>query len=635
MKKISALCVSIIFICSTFASCGSSGDKKTVSDDISISETTLTTTTIAPETTTTAVETTSTENQTTAQEETPVYNENPSEDSELSIVQKNSVAWLNYLALLTQEINSAQNNRMYMEEAYSALINNTNPAKVNEPTESQLVSLLDIIEKNRLIAVKRKRLQCIYEQNKARGIRAAIPNPIALLSSATALSPKRFVASVLYMAIDSYENYKSYNNELDQEYLKDGWELDDEAAENLHASRKRAFTYMIDIVKEYDLPGELALNENAIKEFVDCKNNSNTHQQIQFLESNESTYRYFGNYWLLRAKCYYDDKNYSGCLECIDKYENLHQNIFRCDYELAKTLPLAITSAYEIYYTSKYADTAQRYLEMIMNNTNNDEWSLRYYCAETYADLYSKTNNTEFLKKAYNIVLNNVNSLVSKQEELNKAYISDIMPVSVPNDATDEEEDQIEDYNESLEEKRKTELPETYEPLVINCDLLFTLAEKLNISESEKNHIDNILSSVFLTRSIQNRFSFMKYDESIDAEYDDDELTLPVSCVSESATIKVTVTCDGEEFVFDDWIIDKVERPDSNSFSSFKATYESDKADDHKWKENSNIKVEVFNGDSNEPYVLRFVSKLDEGVLPSWAPGFLPGTDKIVFEQVK
>ena len=32
---------------------------------------------------------------------------------------------LNHLAVLTQEINASQNSRMYMEEVYSMLINNT------------------------------------------------------------------------------------------------------------------------------------------------------------------------------------------------------------------------------------------------------------------------------------------------------------------------------------------------------------------------------------------------------------------------------------------------------------------------------------------------------------------------------
>ena len=48
------------------------------------------------------------------------------------------------------------------------------PEKVNETTESHLSSLLDIIEKYRMITVKRDRLQYIYDQNKAKALKEAM-----------------------------------------------------------------------------------------------------------------------------------------------------------------------------------------------------------------------------------------------------------------------------------------------------------------------------------------------------------------------------------------------------------------------------------------------------------------------------
>lgn len=211
------------------------------------------------------------------------------------------------------------------------------------------------------------------------------------------------------MAVDSFSSYSSYKNEVNQEYLKDGWELDDEAAENLHDSRKRAFTYMIDIVRQDDLPGDLALNESAIEKFVDCKNNTNVNQQIQFLEANENTYHAFGSYWLLLSECYYNNQQYQKCLDCITEYENLHSDIFRKDYSLAKTLPLAVAAASQVQTEDKYVKTAEKYLEMITDNTESDEWDLRYFAAEMYVDLYTKTQKKEYLQSAYDISLNNVN----------------------------------------------------------------------------------------------------------------------------------------------------------------------------------------------------------------------------------
>ena len=46
-----------------------------------------------------------------------------------------------------------------------------------------------------------------------------------------------------------------------------------------------------------------------------------------------------------------------------------------------------------------------------------------------------------------------------------------------------------------MEEARKTELPPLYEPLVLNCDLLFALANELKIDNSEKTVINKILQT--------------------------------------------------------------------------------------------------------------------------------------------
>ena len=170
--------------------------------------------------------------------------------------------------LLVPGVNSSKYSRMYLEEAYASRIRNTNPENVNELTESHLASMLDSIEKYRMLTVKRDRLKYIYEQNKAKALKQAVPNPVGLLSAVSSFNVKRLAASTIYMAVDSYANYKSYNTEIAQEYLQDGWELDDEEAENMHESRKRAFMFMIDIVRQDQLPGELALNEKSVEDYV-------------------------------------------------------------------------------------------------------------------------------------------------------------------------------------------------------------------------------------------------------------------------------------------------------------------------------------------------------------------------------
>ncbi|WP_295068759.1 hypothetical protein [Ruminococcus sp.] len=617
MKKHFAAILAFIILSSSFVSCNDKSDIDDKTTSITTQTSITQTTGIEELTTTDSTQTSAKVTQTTTASKTTTIHSTSNivttttKPEKLTNVQENSIAWLNYLAMLSQEINSSQNSKMYLEEAYAALINNTNPANVNELTESHLVSLLDIIEKYRMIAIKRDRLKYIYEQNKAKALKAAIPNPVGLLSATESIDPIKLIASGIYMAVDSFSSYSAYKNEINQEYLKDGWALDDEAAENLHDSRKRAFTYMIDIVRQDNLPGDLALNESAIEKFVECKNNPNVNQQIQFLETNENTYHAFGSYWLLLAECYYNNQQYQKCLDCISEYEDLHSDIFRKDYELAKTLPLAVAAASQVQSKDKYVVTAEKYLEMITDNTEADQWDLRYFAAEMYVDLYSKTQNKDYLQSAYDLTLNNVNHLTAKQKEINNTYIAAVKKVSTPKTATKSEKKKIKAYNEALEDKRETELPETYEPLAINCDLLFAVANKLNISQADKDRIDGILSdgnkSIFLVKPIRNIFTFKPTKMFFASEYNKDEITLPVSCVSQGAKIKVTVTGENQYAIYDDWKIDKVKRTGKN-ITLFKAVYKSKSANECKWQIGDFVKVEIFNGDysNNTPVEIDF-----------------------------
>lgn len=546
-------------------------------------------------------------------EEDTVIIEDEPEDT-LNESQKNSIAMLNYLAFLSQEVNSSKNSRMFLEEAYASLINNTNPEKVNELTESHLSSLLDIIEKYRMVNVKRERLQYLYDQKKAQSIREAMPSPIALLSATNSRNLKQLAASVIYMAVDSVNSYKAYNEELDSQFLQDGWELDDEENANLHDSRKRAFTYMIEIVREEDLPEELTLNEKAMEDFVNCKNNSNNMQRLQFLESEEKTYSAFGSYWLLLSECYYQNGDYEKCLDAIAEYEKLEVEIFRKDYYLAQALPNVIVAASEVYSLEQYVPIVEKYLELLMENTENTEWYLRTFAAQIYMDLYAQTGNESHLEEAYDITLNNVNYLVAEQVKLNEEYMADVKEVKASDDATKDEKKQIKQYNKQLKETRKTELPPVYEPLKLNCEMLFAVAEELDIEDSEKAKIDGILNSsgdeVFMTDTLQNLFTFTPVDISADAKFGKEKLVLPANLVTTDSVIIVTVTEGGEKATYNDWNVEMVERK-ADEIESFEVTYKSKEIKKQDWSKNTTVKVEIFDAkDTNyESYVLEFKAK--------------------------
>lgn len=527
--------------------------------------------------------------------------------TDLSAEQRNAISMLNYITVLTQEINSSKNSRLYMEEAYSSLINNTYPNAVDNRTLSQLTGLLDIMENYRMISVKRERLQFIYEQNQAQAIRSAVPNPLGLMSAVHSGNLLQLAASVAYMAVDSVTSYNTYTQQAELQYIQDGWALDDEEANTLHESRKGTFSYMVKMVQDYAIPGDITLTERTVEEYVKWKNNTNVTGRIQFLESNQSTYQGYSGYWLLLAESYYDNGDYEKCLDAISSYENSAARIFRLDYDLAKVLPLAIAAAGEVYGENEYVEYAAAKAKTILSNTEHEDWALRYFVAQTYVDLYSRSNDASYLDAAYSIALDNVNYLVDEQRTLNETYLASVQEASTPKDATKDEKKQISDYNKMLKETRKKELPPIYEPLQLNCDLLFALSSEKNIADNEKKKITGILhpngNALFLTEPLDRLYWFDLPEENEaaqDIDFAGTAIKIPVVYLADGADIQVTISSSGsnEPEVYSDWVVDKVTRGKSADIQEWEAIFTSSSIKKHDWKPDEQVVI-VINPDAN------------------------------------
>ena len=523
------------------------------------------------------------------------------DENQISREMNNSIAMLNYLTVVNQEINDSSNSRLFLEEVYSSLINNTSPNAVDDRTQVQLGDMLDTIDQYRMIDVKRDRLLYIYEQNKAQALRDAVPNPLGLLSSVRSFSLPQLLFSVTYMAIDAKASYDTSMAHAEMEYLQDGWELDDAAMKALSVSRENLFDYMIDMVQDKKIPDDYALTEDAVKRFVKCKNNTNVSRRIQFLESNKSTYERFGDYWLVLAESYHANGDYEKCLEAVKEYEDIQAKIFRKDHELANTMPLAIVAAEESITNEKECNNGiKHYVELLTKNIDTEDWALRYFAAQTYLDLYNRTKDKSNIDKAYSLTLDNVNYLIDEQKSQNNVYLAEIKKKAEPKGATKEVKKEIKDYNKMLEQERKTKLAPIYEPLRLNCDLLFALANELNISENEQKKIERILhgssrkDSLFLNETLDNKYYFDKQEAAKDnITLEKGVLTVPVSMVSDETTITVVIGDGTSATTADDWKLKKVERKKSGDITTFEAQYTSKKADDATYNDGTKVSLEI------------------------------------------
>lgn len=538
------------------------------------------------------------------------------DDSKEALEQRNSFSMMYYLAITAEEIRTSKDNRLILEDTYTSLLNDINPGAIDEITQDHLQNLRDIIKSYMNISTKRERLQFIYNQQKAAAIQSAVPDPLAVLSVSNAFDWKQLALSVAFTAVDSYNNYKASEESADMAFIMSGWELDDEEKETVMRNRDHAFDYMVDMVQEYDLDGLKTLNEKSIERFAEICATENPTERIKLLRAEEAQYNLLGNYWLELADAYYETGRYSECLDCVEQYNELSTGIYRQDYNYLQILPKAIVAAQETYTDDEYVVVASDFADAIIANTSSDDWSSRYFAAQVYLDLYSKTNDISYMEAAYKIASENVTVLLRNQRELNTTYLNAVKEQTVTEPdyrymSKEEEKEakkeykaekkRVNQYNKALKENRKTELPSLYEPLVLNCELLFALADQLDLDNAEKADIEAILktdtSGIFMVRPINDAYSFSNSEETYSIEFTKDEMVIPVSLLTAESQITVSVEDNGKTTVFDDCKVTKVDR-DGSSIDTFKAHASSKQLKKYAWTPDSEITVTITYGDA-------------------------------------
>ncbi len=543
----------------------------------------------------------------------PDESDQPEEKSDgLTATQRNSINMLNYMTALIQKVDEERNNQLFLESAYDSF-DNLYPNSVDTETNAQVDALLDTIQNYRMIAEKRERLQFIYEQNRAQAMRKAIPNPVSLLNVVQSGSLLKAAVSVLYMAIDSATSYQEAASQADLQFIKDGWELDDKESAELHNSNKNRLNYLFTMVRNYDLPGDYALSKSSIEDFVAWSKKPDTQlvSKISWFESHQDTYSEYGPYWLEIAKDYYNQGEYEKCLNATKKYEKISTRIFRDNIDFASVLPMTIVSAKETLNQKEYISEADRYCKIILEETKDSDFSLRYFVAQIYIDLYSITNNNSFLDQAYEIAYNNVNVLADKQRASNAAYLSEIKKAKAKDGASKREKQEVKDYNEALEEERKIALPPVDEAFYLNCDLLFALSKEKNISKSEKDKIEAILhvegETIFLADIVDSRFWFSSKNEiktkDISIDFDGKTIKLPATCVTDRSVLTVTIS-NGD--TINDWKVDNVKRPKGADCSEYVATFKSDAIKKHKYQVGETLVIKITPVASTPEEIIEF-----------------------------
>lgn len=544
------------------------------------------------------------------------------EENLLTAEQINSIVMLNYLSVLTENIMLSPNNRLILEDSYSTLYNNIYPNSVDKETQAQITNLMRTINSLEMNDIKRNRIQYLYDQGQAQAMRSAIPSPMAILNVIQSDDLLKAMVSVVGLALNSYSGYKSSLSAAELQFLQSNWEIQDNEKKYLDNARIDAFDYLMDIVRDNELPGELSLNSNVIDAYLEKKNSDNFDRNLKFLETNQDTYKAYYGYWLFLAEMYYQTGDYEKCLEAFRSFEDMNVRIFQRNHDLAEVLPSIICAAQEVLPENELIAFETKCGKMLMDNASvyvrkkgkiesKNDWALKYFAVQTYIDLFAKTGDFTYLETAYNWTWTIIDELIDIQREKNTEYVSDLA-LANEKEGTKQEKKEAKEYNNILKENRKVELPPIYEPLLINCQLLFAIADELNISSAEKAKIDRILhpngEKLFLSDSIDSLFWMNKsasydYTMSLEKDFFSTNLYISANLLSSGSTIKVV----HNGTTYSDWKIDEVDRKEQTEVSGFMARNQSNSFNKAKFNDGDIVEVIIVPCDGVSPILIKCV----------------------------
>ena len=233
-------------------------------------------------------------------------------------------------------------------------------------------------------------------------------------------------------------------------------------------------------------------------------------------------------------------------------------------------------------------------------------------------DIFVRTRNMEWLQKAYELTVDNINPLINEQKKMNTTYLSPIVLASEPAGASKEQKEEITAYNKLLNDERKTALPPVSEPLILNLELLFALADKLDIDEEERSRLDKMLrwedERLFISEALESQYRFIDKADIVKGpltKFTGKTFEIPVSMLSIQSTIRMSVS-ENDEIIatFDDFKPINVVRTEN-----IVAVMKSENAQKFAFKPNYTITVEVIAHPNGMPVIYVYRTEMKPGFL--------------------
>ncbi len=397
-----------------------------------------------------------------------------------------------------------ENSRIGLDSLYDDLLNNYDPQSIDSTTNDRMLSLLNTITNLKIINLKKERLEIIYDYKRSQTISSAIPSVFSVIGSVKYLgdAAKSFhgekgdqvdgivsaiqgLGIIAHSITSSYYTHKAAEDSLTADYLVEKYELEYSQMRDINNILTTSLSYQNSYANENNIDKKFVLNEQLAKAFASQIVEENKGKALDYLKDRQSQYKYFPRYWLELAALYYQNGLYNKCLETIDYYNNNfdYRQMYRQNIRYGQILVYGV-SAYlnTCDDTGMIIDKVLPWLQIIQENTSDEDWYQRYYCAMVYINIYGRTGDSRYLEEAYQLIKLNINTLYNRQKELNEAYTDEISEPEKNEykQMTTTAAEETKKYYEELKKDQK-KLPQMDPSFVSNLKILIQLIQYFDI----------------------------------------------------------------------------------------------------------------------------------------------------------
>lgn len=349
---------------------------------------------------------------------------------------KNALFYINHFNMVVSKITS-YNNPMVLEEEYNAI--SMNSIRLDTIKDVEVIDIIqeimDYITEMRL----QERARTMLKNELDQGMSDALMDSLSGISTGGAVSPLGMAANLVTSAACAGITYQKVMGELKNNYKKEVWTLDNEKIKELNDLNKHLLRKYWQIIQRYKLNDDYRVTEEGVKRFFARLKDEDENRRYRFLKQNEKGYSYLPIYWFYRGETAYKMGKYDDAEIAFDTYQKNHivfddkhekdlsfiQNkgmdmyngkILRCDSIAAKVAMLRAENRLAMKKRNdedKITETEKQFfmdqINIIHENTFDEEWSMRYYAA----CLCGKLGNIE---KAKEVLQPTIDELESRRD---------------------------------------------------------------------------------------------------------------------------------------------------------------------------------------------------------------------------